>query len=150
MYSGRETLPYLGKTLPEAGKAATAHATALSEEALRQGPACTESELIKLRLSQLNGCLFRRNLRSRQSRHAGVTQQKLDLSPAWQDASLCNESLQGAGSSRALDNRSRNTVAPEDEHQGEPVAAHSLLPDGTFVAGSALLERSTPSTGSRF
>jgi hypothetical protein len=37
MSSGRGTRPYLEKTLPEAGKAATAHATALSEQALRQG-----------------------------------------------------------------------------------------------------------------
>jgi hypothetical protein len=57
MCSGGETLPYLDKTLPEAGKAPTAYATVVSKEALRQGPACTESELIKLRVSQLNGCL---------------------------------------------------------------------------------------------
>ena len=75
MCSGGETLPYLDKTLPEAGKAPTADATVASKEALRQGPVCTESELINLRVSQLNGCL------SDLIYIAGVTQQELELLP---------------------------------------------------------------------
>ena len=42
MYSGRDALPYLDKTLPGAWKAATAYATAVSDEALPQGLIRTE------------------------------------------------------------------------------------------------------------
>ena len=75
MYPAREALPYPDKTFPEAWKAATAYGTAVSDEALRQGLARTESELIRLRVSQLNGCLFCLDLHSRQSRQADITQQ---------------------------------------------------------------------------
>lgn len=91
MYSGGGVLPYLDKAIPEAWKAATAYVTTVSDEALRQGLARTESELIKLRVSQLNGCLFCLDLHSRQGRQAGITQQNLDLLPAWRDASLFSD-----------------------------------------------------------
>lgn len=41
--------------------------------------ATTESEFIKLRVSQLNDCVFCLDLHSRQARKAGIAQQKLDL-----------------------------------------------------------------------
>ena len=91
MYPAREALPYLDKTVPEAWKAATVYGTAVSDEALRQGLARTENELIRLRVSQLNGCLFCLDLHSRQSRQADITQQKLDLLPAWRDSPLFSE-----------------------------------------------------------
>lgn len=74
MYPAREALPYLDKTVPKAWKAATVYGAAVSDEALRQGLARTENELIRLRVSQLNGCLFCLDLHSRQSRQADITQ----------------------------------------------------------------------------
>ena len=68
MYPAREALPYLDKTIPEAWKAATVYGTAVSDEALRQGLARTEHQLIRLRVSQLNGCLFCLDPHSRQGR----------------------------------------------------------------------------------
>lgn len=130
MYSKGVALPYLDKTFPEAWKAATAYGAVVSEEALRQGLARTESELIKLRVSQLNGCLYCLDLHSRQSRHAGVTQQKLDVLPAWRDASLFSNrevavlSIAEAATRLPLNEKSK----------AELVAARALLGDETFVA----------------
>jgi AhpD family alkylhydroperoxidase len=47
-----------------------------------------ESEIIKVRVSQLNGCVFCLDLHSRQARKHGVPQQKLDLLPAWRETTL--------------------------------------------------------------
>lgn len=127
MFSGRETLPYRDKTLPEAGKAATTWRPSSRRKPLRQGLTCTESELIKLRVSQLNGCLFCLDLHCRQSRHAGVAHRSSSCTGVARRVSL-----QRAGSSRALDNRAATQF--NENSKAEPVAAHSLLGDGTLVA----------------
>lgn len=130
MHSQEDALPYLDKTLPEAWKAATAYGTVVSDEAHRQGLARTETELIKLRVSQLNGCLFCLDLHSRQSRHAGVTQQKLDVLPAWRDASLFSNR-----EAAVLSIAEAATQLPLNENsKAELVAARDLLGDETFVA----------------
>lgn len=128
MYSGRETRPYLDKTLPEAGKAATAHATALSEEALRQGPGLHRKRIIKLRVPQLNGCLF-----LSESTFPAEPACRRHTREARPVTGVARRVPSASGKQPCSHHRSRITVAPEYEHQGEPVAAHSLLPDGTFV-----------------
>lgn len=129
MYSGRETPPYRDKTLPEAGKAATASRPSSRRKPLRQGPTCSESELIKLRVSQLKGCLFCLYLHCRQSRHAGVAHRSSSYTGVARRVSL-----QRAGSIRALDNRAATQLPLNENSKAEPVAAHSLLGDGTLVA----------------
>ena len=44
--------------------------------------------LLELRVSQINGCSFCMDLHSRQARHAGETQQRLDCLQAWQEVSF--------------------------------------------------------------
>jgi AhpD family alkylhydroperoxidase len=130
MYSVEDVLPYLDKVLPEAWKAATAYGTAVSDEALRHGLAPTESELIKLRISQLNGCLSCLDLHSRQARHADVTQQKLDLLPAWRDTPLFSDR-----EAAVLAIAEAATRMPLDENsKADLVAARGSLGDETFVA----------------
>jgi AhpD family alkylhydroperoxidase len=130
MDSREDALPYLDKTLPEAWKAATAYGTVVSDEALRQGLVRAETELIKLRVSQLNGCLFCLDLHSRQSRHAGITQQKLDVLPAWRDASLFSDR-----EAAVLSIAEAATQLPLNENsKAELVTARRLLGDEAFVA----------------
>ena len=85
-----EPRPYMDKAVPEAWEAASAFAT-VSEAASQRGLSPAESELIKVRASQLNGCVFCLDLHSRQARRAGVKQQLLDILPAWRESTLFSE-----------------------------------------------------------
>ena len=86
-----EPRPYMDKAVPEAWEAASAFATAVSEAASQRGLSPAESELIKVRASQMNGCVFCLDLHSRQARRAGVKQQLLDILPAWRESTLFSE-----------------------------------------------------------
>ena len=46
----------------------------------------TLRELIKMRVSQINGCAFCLNLHAPEARAAGVSQQKLDVLAAWRES----------------------------------------------------------------
>lgn len=83
--------PYMDKAVPEAWEAASMLATAVSESASRRGLTPAESELIKVRASQLNGCVFCLDLHSRQARRAGLNQQLLDILPAWRESTLLSD-----------------------------------------------------------
>lgn len=80
--------PYLDRIMPQSWKSAQAFSLEVKAEAAAQGLSSAESELIKVRVSQLNGCAFCLDLHSREAREAGVLQQKLDLLPAWRETSL--------------------------------------------------------------
>ena len=122
--------PYLDKASPDAWKAASALAAAVSEQALRHGLDPAETELIKLRASQLNGCLFCLDLHSQQARRTGVTQQKLDVLPTWRDTPLFTDR-----ENAVLTIAEAATRLPiSDETRVELVAAHALLGDDVFAA----------------
>ena len=48
-------------------------------------------ELVRLRASQINGCAYCVELHSRDARAAGETQYRLDLRPAWREASCFSD-----------------------------------------------------------
>lgn len=83
--------PYLDKAAPTAWKAAQALSQQVGETAAAAGISPAEAELLKVRASQLNGCAFCLNLHTEEARAAGVTQQQLDLLPAWREADLYSE-----------------------------------------------------------
>ena len=122
--------PYMEKVMPEAWKAALAFSAAVREGAESRGLSTQESELIKVRASQINGCAFCLDLHSREARQAGIPQQKLDLLPAWRDSDLFGE-------------RDKAVLAVAEATTGVPVAqgaaadlsgALSVLGEPTFVA----------------
>lgn len=43
-------------------------------------------ELVKMRVSQINGCAFCLDMHAPEARQAGVSQQKLDVLPAWRES----------------------------------------------------------------
>lgn len=88
MHSPDKALPYMDKALHDAWKASGVFAAAISHETTTHGLTPAESEIIKVRVSQLNACVFCLDLHSRQARKLGVPQQKLDLLPAWREATL--------------------------------------------------------------
>lgn len=83
--------PYMDKTAPAAWQAATALSAAVRGAAAQGGLSAQESELIKVRASQLNGCAFCLDLHSREARLAGIAQQLLDLLPAWRETEVFAE-----------------------------------------------------------
>lgn len=83
--------PFINKTLPNSYAAAVEMTTALTKEATAAGLTAEESELIKVRVSQLNGCAFCLDLHAREARKIGIPQQRLDLLPAWREANIYTE-----------------------------------------------------------
>lgn len=122
--------PYLDKASPDAWKAAGAFAAAVSEQALRHGLDPAETELVKLRASQLNGCLFCLDLHSRQSRRAGITQQKLDVLPSWRDTPLFTEREKAI----LVIAEAATRLPISEKTRTELVSARALLGDDVFAA----------------
>lgn len=83
--------PYMDKSAPGVWKAISAFSAVVTEEATRQGLSRPDTEFIKMRASQLNGCAFCLDLHSREARASGITQQQLDVLPAWRESSLYGE-----------------------------------------------------------
>jgi AhpD family alkylhydroperoxidase len=75
--------------------AATAALTRLSKAAA-DGLDPVVFELVKVRASQLNGCAFCIDMHARDARAAGVSQQRLDLLPAWREVPFYSEREQAA------------------------------------------------------
>ncbi|SJN33378.1 4-carboxymuconolactone decarboxylase domain/alkylhydroperoxidase AhpD family core domain protein [Microbacterium esteraromaticum] len=122
--------PYLDKSAPDAWKAAGAYSAAINAEAERLGLTAQESEFIKVRASQLNGCAFCLDLHARDARESGIPPQKLDLLPAWRESSLYSE-------------RERAVIAVAEAATRMPLSegdradlsgARSVLGDDVFVA----------------
>jgi AhpD family alkylhydroperoxidase len=67
--------------------AAVAHDSAL--------PAATQ-ELVKLRASQINGCGFCTDMHTKDARHAGESQQRLNLVAVWREATVFTEAERAA------------------------------------------------------
>ena len=53
-------------------------------------PAATQ-ELVKLRASQINGCAFCTDMHTKEARHAGETQLRLNLVAVWREATVFTE-----------------------------------------------------------
>jgi AhpD family alkylhydroperoxidase len=122
--------PFLDKASPEAWRAATTLASIVGTVARERGLSAAESELIKVRASQINGCAFCLDLHSREARQAGVSQQLLDLLSAWRETSVLDERekavLAIADASTALPLNERSTT--------ELSAARAILGDDAFAA----------------
>ena len=73
--------------------------------------------LVKLRVSQINGCAYCCWLHAKDLRAAGVNQTKIDVLPAWREASLFSEQERaGLAWAEALTLISE-THAPDDVYQ---------------------------------
>ncbi|CAM3435505.1 carboxymuconolactone decarboxylase family protein [Occultella aeris] len=83
--------PFLDKVMPEAWQAAEAFSSAIRAAVLERGLSIQESELIKLRTSQINACAFCVDLHAREARQAGLVQQQLDLLPVWRETDVFDE-----------------------------------------------------------
>jgi AhpD family alkylhydroperoxidase len=122
-------IPYLDKAQPEVWQAARAWSAVAAEAALAQGLTARETELIKVRASQLNACSYCLDLHSREARKAGIPQQLLDMLPAWRDSELYEEreravlAIAEAATQLPLTEDSRADLAGARIVLGEPLFA---------------------------
>lgn len=122
--------PFLDKAIPEAWQAATAFSTAIRAVARDHGLSAVESELIKVRASQINGCAFCLDLHAREARRAGVAQQRLDLLPAWRETAVFEEREKAV-----LAVTDASTTLPLSERSvAELAEARAVLGDEAFAA----------------
>ncbi|WP_277211066.1 carboxymuconolactone decarboxylase family protein [Isoptericola croceus] len=122
--------PFLDKAVPESWHALVALSAATRDAATQRGLLAQESELIKVRASQLNGCSFCLDLHGREARQAGVPQQKLDVLPSWREAGVFGDRERAV-----LAVAEATTVLPLDDRAAAELAgARSVLGDATFVA----------------
>lgn len=127
---GEGMRPFMDKGMPGAWSAVTALASAVRAGAEEQGVSARESELIKVRASQINGCAFCLDLHSREARQAGITPQQLDVLPAWRESDLFSD-------------RDRAVLAVAEATSDFPLSSESsadlsgalsVLGEGAFVA----------------
>ena len=108
----RITYAEFGKTAEAARNAMTA----LSKSALDLGLDKAISELVKLRVSQINGCAFCVAFHLKVLRGLNVSQAKLDMLPVWQESSEFSDADRAALAGRirrALRERIGVSVAVE-------------------------------------
>lgn len=122
--------PYLDKVAPDAWKAASAYSLAIGKSAADHGLSAAEGELIKVRASQLNACAFCLNLHTGEARSAGVSQQKLDVLPAWRETELFSDREKAV---LAIAEAATQMPLTEDA-MADLAGARAVLGDETFVA----------------
>lgn len=122
--------PSMDMVMPEAWKAAETFSSAIREAATQRGLSAEESELIKVRASQINACAFCLDLHARQARRAGIAQQLLDLLPAWRDTDVFDE-RQRAVLAVA---EAATSLPVTEESEADLAGARSVLGDEAFVA----------------
>lgn len=122
--------PVVDKVMPEAWKAVVAFSSVIREGAAQQGLSPQESELIKVRASQLNACTFCLDLHSREARQAGIPQQKLDVLPAWRESGIFSERERAVLAIAEATTQLPLSAGSADDLSG----ALSVLGESTFVA----------------
>jgi len=85
--------------------------------------------LIELRVSQINGCVYCIDLHSREARHAGETQQRLDCLPAWREAPFFDEREKAALGWAESVTRVADTGIPDEDYE----LAHKHFSDKELV-----------------
>ncbi|GAA1993924.1 carboxymuconolactone decarboxylase family protein [Isoptericola halotolerans] len=126
----RSTRPFMDKTMPEVWRAVVAFSVVTREAAEQGGLLAQESELIKVRASQLNGCSFCLDLHGREARQAGVPQQKLDVLASWRETGVFGDRERAV-----LAVAEAATVLPlDDRAAAELSGARVVLGDATFAA----------------
>lgn len=74
-------------------------------------------ELLKMRVSQINGCAFCLNLHAAEARAAGISQQKLDVLAAWRESPAFDAQERAALAWAEALTRLEETGAPDSDYQ---------------------------------
>ncbi|WP_169928838.1 carboxymuconolactone decarboxylase family protein [Brachybacterium ginsengisoli] len=85
------SLPFLDRSHPDAWQQLGQVAAGIGTAAGRAGVARSTTELMILRISQLNGCAYCVHVHSRKALRAGVAQERLAQLPVWRDSPSFDE-----------------------------------------------------------
>lgn len=124
------TALFLDKSTPSVWKAALAFSSSVTSEATARGLTPAETELIKVRASQMNGCAFCLDLHARQAREAGVPQQQLDLLSTWRETDRFSQ----REIALLLIAEAASELPPTDASRADLEDARTVLGDEAFVA----------------
>lgn len=80
------SLPFLDRSHPDAWRQLGQVAAGIGASAGQAGVARSTTELMNLRISQVNGCAFCVHVHSRKALTAGVAQERLAQLPVWRDS----------------------------------------------------------------
>ncbi|GAB3269835.1 carboxymuconolactone decarboxylase family protein [Arthrobacter pigmenti] len=87
---------FLDKSDPASWRALNGSALKVAEAAESAGLPKSVMELISVRISQLNRCAFCLDLHVPRAREAGVTDQQLDVLPAWRESAVFTDTERAA------------------------------------------------------
>lgn len=121
---------FLDKVAPNVWEAALEFSAAVTRESKHRGLSDAETELIKVRVSQMNGCAFCVDLHARQARDAGVPQQQLDLLPVWRESNRFSQ----REIALLLIAEAASDLPPTDRSRADLEDARSTLGDDSFAA----------------
>ena len=114
---------HVGKAAPGAFKALVALNREVAEQASAAGLESRLVELVKIRVSQTNGCAFCLHLHSRDAIGAGETAERLAVLPAWRETTYFSE-------------RERAALALSE---AITLVAHDQVPDEVYAAAAVHL-----------
>ncbi|HST72144.1 MULTISPECIES: carboxymuconolactone decarboxylase family protein [Kocuria] len=121
---------FLDKSDPGTWQALNEVARAVRAAAEDAGISRAVTELVGVRISQLNGCAYCLDLHTRLAVKAGASHQQLAVLPAWREAAVFSD-LERAG----LAIGEAATVLPQDESRlTELAAARAALTDAQYSA----------------
>jgi AhpD family alkylhydroperoxidase len=130
MDSPADARVWIDKQTPEAFHALSAVTSAINHAAAAAGLDRSLIELVNVRVSEINTCPFCLNLHSRAAVAAGITQQQLDVLPAWRRTDLFTP-LERA----ALELAERTTELPDEQtlERGYAFARQQMSDDQVSV-----------------
>lgn len=119
---------FLDKANPRIWRALNSFGVAVGQEAQEAGVPRALLELMYVRISQINGCVYCLDLHTKSALGAGVAPELLAMLPAWRDTTHFSEEEQAA-----LTIGEVTTTLPEpDERQEKLTRARQVLGDEAF------------------
>lgn len=121
---------YLDKSNPRVWKALNSFGFAITQAADEAGVDRDLLELMYVRISQINGCLFCLDLHTRRSVEKGLPNELLAQLPAWEESHAFTEHERAVlAVGEAVTN-----LPPADERRATLAAARAVLGDDAFAA----------------
>ncbi len=99
-----------------------------SYNSLNDSPLSQEiRRLVELRTSQINGCAFCCKLHTEEARKANITQKKLDMLPAWEDATIFSDQERAVLKWCELVTRSQASSSEAKKLLEEHLSEHEII-----------------------
>jgi AhpD family alkylhydroperoxidase len=122
---------YLDKASPKVWEAMTGLRKSVTAFAEQAGLDAELVELVSLRVSQINGCAYCLDIHTRLAQKAGLSAQRMNLLPAWEEAGDVYTAQERAALSLA---ETATRLPGQEDQQVAQMLAHADLTDEQFAA----------------